>query len=786
VNLARNKIHPLLTLIGWEDGSVLLQGISVFGKTLLTPHHFFRRAKPGQMFWFLRGQDKIPVEFIPEHLFRIRDKDACLYFLGPQFDSRKSIIKCFLEEKFLSKISTGVDAILVGTNLNGIIMEKAGRAEGNVTMHYQGSDEGAPIYTQNGWKYPFNTLNGECGSMLIATSKSLPPPAKIIGMHVAGYSNKRGGFSVLLSQEMIVETILKMEQSLGKQVLGASLPPQVIQDEQAFNEKVTIVPDGHFSLYGVMDPKFCPSQPHKTKLTPTPFQGELYPVVKAPAMLKPTDGKSPLKLALGKYGKLTKPFKHQHIKAVANSILNDFKMLNSDIGYKPVSDEMAIFGDAGVDYVNKMNMKSSPGWPYQCLSNARGQEGKAYLFDINNRKIKDSLLETNLRNRETLAKQGERYPSIWRDCLKDELRPLEKVEAGKTRLFTIAPCDFTILVRKYFLPFIQAFYAGYSTFFSAVGINAESYDWTAAYNRLRTYGNKCVAGDFAAFDGTLMAWLIAELGEVINEWFRFKGDDDPVNALVRRVLIDEMIHTYQLCQNCVYKTHQGNPSGNPLTVIINTAINAFYMRLAWMEIMLEQAPALATMDAYHEHVIEEMYGDDNRLVVKESVLRLFNQLTITECLARHGIGYTDEEKSDAVQPFKLLEETSFLKRRYRKDPEIGEDIMLPVMNLDTITSLTNWYREGNDVKEQLIANQRAALGFAFFHGRQFYNDFYSKFSNELIKLEIKPVNLSYDELLIMFTNDIRDNGTAFCNLMNLDFSGRKGRKDDLSVDDFTT
>ncbi|UXD80008.1 putative non-structural polyprotein [Myrmica rubra picorna-like virus 12] len=770
IELARNKIHPLLSFVGWHecDYQLSLQAFSIGGKFILVPHHFFRRAKDGDFFWIIQGGQNVLVEFASARMQRIRDKDLCVYWVGAAFDSRKNILNCFIEEKHLSLISKECPAVLVGTTMKGHLMEKTCQAKGNVEMKYHGDDDGAPTYVQHGWSYDINTVAGECGSPLIATSKLLPPPSKIIGIHTAGYKNKRGGFAIVITREMVQEALNVLIEKFGPQVTGMSLPPQINVSEQAFNEQVKIKPTGYFSYYGTMRSDMCPSQPEKTQLQPTPFHGECYPVTKAPAKLKADSNGSPLIKALNKYGNLTVPFQIKHIKAVRNSILNDLMELKSEMAYEPTSLTTAVFGIPGVKYCEPLNFNSSPGWPYQCLPNSKGEVGKRYLFDVNERQITDSLLIRNIEEREKFALQGERFPSIWRDCLKDELRPMEKVLAGKTRLFTIAPVDYTILVRKYFLSFEQAFYAGHSKFFSAVGINPESFEWTAAYNRLRSFGSDAIAGDFTCYDGTLMADLMYECGEVINDWYALNGELDEAPKLVRRVLIDEMIHTYQLVQNCVYKTHQGNPSGNPLTVILNTMVNCFYMRLAWMEIMSSLNPILATMDAYSQNVVEEMYGDDNRLVVKRAVLQWFNQVSITDCLAKHGIVYTDESKSTTLLHSRPLLETSFLKRKYRFDDEIGKEIILPTMAEETITELTNWYRNSDDLEGQLQQNQRAACYFAFFHGREYFNNFNNKFSQKMRENNLKPLSLTYEEYLNIFVNDVHgedQNYSKLCDFM---------------------
>ncbi|APG77459.1 hypothetical protein [Sanxia water strider virus 9] len=759
VQVARNKIHPLLYSFGWQKGNnpVQLQGLAIGGKVIMTPYHFFRRAKDGDQFYFVRGTDKIVVEFVKSRLQRLDDKDCAIYYVGAQFDSRKSILNCFVKEQDLGRLGKKIPAILVGVTQGGVCLEKSCKAESNQIIKYKGQDEGAEEFVQIGWKYDIDTLKGECGSILIACSKMLPPPSKIVGMHTAGYTSTRGGFSIVLTREQVETALQQIVARHGPQVFSAPLPPQVNTDQDTFEEQAAPKPEGAFTYWGTMDKKFCPSQPQKTCFRATPFQGEIFPVAKIPAALTIVNGISPLKKALTKYGKLTTPFNAKHVRIVKADILNEMCQLEGDMPVEPTSIETAIFGLPGIPYCEKMNMNSSPGWPYQCLPNSRGQKGKAYLFDAEARKISDQLLAKNVMEREELAKQGERYPSIWRDCMKDELRPVEKVKEGKTRLFTIAPADYTVLVRKYFFAFEQMFYKNHSKFFSAVGINPESYEWTVAYNRLRQYGNKCCAGDFASYDGTLMADLMFEVGEIIDDWYKLNGEKDEQATAVRRVLIDEMIHTYQLINNCVYKTHQGNPSGNPLTVIINTMVNVFYMRLVWMEIMSEKKPQWATMDEYHQNVIEEAYGDDNRLVIKQKVIDLYNQITITECLARHKITYTDELKSGECVKYRKLEETSFLKRSYRIDSEIGKEIMLPKIDITTISGIINWYREAEFIDEQLQANMRAALGFSFFHGREFYDKVFKQYQQVMRREGVKPICTVYDEQLDRFLAMIHGN-----------------------------
>nr|QZZ63368.1 hypothetical protein [Leuven Picorna-like virus 5] len=747
--VARGKAHPSLHHILWvKDGKMSrLLGAMVGGKMILAPYHFFYRAKDGERFYVVRGEVQIEIEFQRKNLQQIREKDACLYFMGPQMASRKSLLNCFLKESELTRV-TKTDALLLGLNERGAETEKSFRAIGNTQQKYL--DGAGTQFVQNGWTYPAHTLPGECGSLLILCEPSLPPPARIAGIHTAGFNQKIGGFSTLITREMIAETVTALEARVGKNVTGMPIDKAVKTDDACLAQ-MRICPEGDYSIYGVMPANLAPAQPRQTTLMPTPFQGEAFEVTRKPAMLTPRNGISPLKNALGKYGRKTKPFAQSDIDAVIADMAAELKLkLPSNFGKIVFDEEAAIFGRDGVAYVDRMNMQTSEGWPLQCRRPI-GVSGKAYLFDMEKHTIANEELRRRVDHRLAEAKEGRRVASIWRDCLKDELRPVAKADAGKTRLFTIGPCDFTILCRQYFMDFEESFYKHNCTFFSAVGINPESYEWTVLYNYLAAMSTEVIAGDYGTFDGTLMAQLIAAAGEVMNRWY----EDSEENQMVRRVLIDEMIHTMQVVENCVYSTHQGNPSGNPLTVIINTLVNAMYMRICWRRLAPD---GKKSMFFYHKNVREICYGDDNILAVKREAQSFFNQVTITAVLAEHGIEYTDEGKTGNIVPIRRLQDVTFLKRGFATLPAFGSEVKLPTMSKDTIQSFFHWYRKSPDVEEQLRTNMQCALGFAFYHGEDYYRVIEETYSRVMASHGFEPVRITYDDWVDIFYSVV--NGTA--------------------------
>jgi hypothetical protein len=733
-------IHNNMVIVKWTQAarsSRTLRALHIGGSVLLLPFHFFNGIENGNKFTVTNRQ--IEFDFHHDNLYRLKDYDWCLYDCGVRLQPRKNLIKYFIKECNLGLVKT-TSALQLLLDKDGERVYSNCTAKGVRTFEYEDAKLGR-VYRQQCWETNVSTRDGDCGSPLLALHPQLPPPGKILGIHVAGFYTKSQGYSVLITQEQLQEAW----NLTRPQVQGMLIPPELSIDEPL--SKCKILPEGDYSIYGVMPAKLSPAQPQKTTLVETPFYplaAVKGPAPKIPARLTPfvnEEGErvSPLRKALTKYGKVTKSFPRKQIQKVKEYLKHYFKeQIQPVMGRKVVTEQEAIMGVPGIKSMERINMNSSPGWPYQVLN--KSQPGKHYLFG-DDCSIVSPELRQRLDHRETEAMNLRRVASVWRDCLKDELRPVEKVKAGKTRLFTIAPVDFTILVRKYFLDFTASFYERHNKFFSAVGINPESLDWTVLYNYLAEYGKNCVAGDFGTFDGTLMAELMEVAVDLINDWY----DDTPENRNVRMTLFNEMIHTMQLVENTLYATHQGNPSGNPLTVVINTIVNLLYMILTFLEIY----PG-ATIQDFFDNVRTVCYGDDNILVVKPG-WELFNQNSITEHLAAYNIEYTTELKDHKeVSDYRNLDTITFLKRGFRRDPEFGRLFVLPTMAKDTIESFFYYMHSTEDKEEQLLQNMRAGLNFAAFHGREYYNSYLNRWKFLMHSENFSTIHISFNEQIDIF------------------------------------
>lgn len=747
----RKVVQPNLVVIGWDANATkrtVLRGLHLGGQLLLLPYHFFAGAKEGERFILAHRLNPIYVDFEVCNLARLDDKDWCLYNCGARFEPRRNISKYFIRESSLGKLSQ-LNAMLCNVDSAGNFVIQKGLARSVLNFTY--TDGKTEKYVQRGWETNFATESGDCGAFLMAMTPAIPAPGKILGIHTAGVVKRSQGFSVLITFEQLQKAIAM----LPPQVFGMPVPKEVDRDDSCINS-IRCMPEGDYSIYGSMPNKLAPSQPMKTDFKKTPFSEDLVkdiPNKKKPAHLHPFKNEegqmvSPLRKALAKYGQATVPFKARTLNKAKKFVLNMFKNQFKGTSKKVFSEKEAILGIPGMEFADRLNMKSSPGWPYQVLN--KKEAGKFYMFDDEGTILCKELRE-RLNERHTKAKQGERVASLWRDCMKDELRANEKVDEGKTRLFTIAPVDYTILTRQYFMDFAINFYANCCNFFSAVGINPESYEWTKLYNYLAECGNKCVAGDYKSFDGTLMPEVIDAVADIINGWY----DDGPENARVRKVLISEMIHTMQLVENCVYATHQGNPSGNPLTVIINTIVNYLYLCCIFIELY----PDLP-LQVFFENTRVICYGDDFLVTVKD-LLEKFNFNNMRKILKEHGIGLTtDQKNAEQEEPdFVDLDTVTFLKRGFRVDPEFGTQFRLPIMSTDTLYSYFHWVRKSEEEEAQLNENMRSSLAFACFHGREFYNSFHDKWEECMRDAGYDPICITFEEQVDAFL--VNSNAVTF-------------------------
>lgn len=352
-----------------------------------------------------------------------------------------------------------------------------------------------------------------------------------------------------------------------------------------------------------------------------------------------------------------------------NDILEDCKKaFIADTSHIPLdrvmvyTDVVAVNGAAGVHYCDKMNRKSSAGCPYKRSKKHYLEEmecalGEDLVFPIHEIRVRMGLIA------ETYWK-GERWHPVFCGHLKDEPVSFAKALEGSTRLFTSSPMAWTILVRKYLLSVIVHMQNNRYDYECAPGIIAQSVEW----ERLRKYlvakgKGRIVAGDYVKFDKRMSALIVLAAFDIVIDMCKRAGYTEEDLKIVRGISIDTAFPNVDFNGDFI-EFFGSNPSGHPLTVIINCLANSLYIRYCYAQLSLDLFGHY-DLSKFKEHVNLMTYGDDNAMGVSEEI-PWFNHTSIQKCLLNVDIGYTMADKNALSIPYIDISECTFLKRSDRK------------------------------------------------------------------------------------------------------------------------
>lgn len=381
---------------------------------------------------------------------------------------------------------------------------------------------------------------------------------------------------------------------------------------------------------------------------------------------------------------------------------------------KPYSKETTINGADGVNSVDRIDASTSMGWP---LNKAKKHFMKMSDEEVPGISINMDFEDPEVWNwveffeAELLA--GRRINAIFRANLKDEATKFTK---DKIRVFAGCEVAFTLLVRKYYLPIVRFIQNSSNELECAVGINATSPEWTKLAERLLKYdSDRFFAGDYKQFDKNAS---IESILRAFNVLFVVAVEAGYEKAWLKIMMgiaseISQPLYEYDGIFLLIFGS---NPSGHPLTVIINNIINALYMRYAYYkfhEKELEVPP-------FADRIVLNCYGDDNfGAFHPEETMGMHD---IGRILGEAGITYTTADKRVITEDSIPFEELSFLKRGFLWSEELGK-YLAPIELASISKSLHNYiHRKGSDVLPEVIAADaiKAANREFFHHGKTIY------------------------------------------------------------------
>ena len=512
-------------------------------------------------------------------------------------------------------------------------------------------------YSDNWGSHPYNgsatfgrsvipTIDGDCGSVLIAHT---PKGHFITSLHRAGNVDKIVIGILLYSDdiESILDKVKPLAVSAGSHKVVHEL--QSLHPKSVFN----YIEEGSAIVYGSIS-NFKTNQ--KSRVCATPMRKYLvekegYPVDYRSPQLK---GYKPHYIAAKDLVKPLTDFNEHILKACAESYLEDV------LGNVP-HDEIeklvhkydkftAINGAAGVAFVDSVNRSTSMGYPH-CTTKRK------FLIDLPPQHGLQDPVEFTPEIMEEIDAyiteylEGRRNNPVYKETLKDEPVSFAKYLIGKTRAFGSAPVVFVLVQRMFFLSCVRLIQTHKMAFECAVGVIATTKEWELFYKKLQQFPFK-FAGDFKLFDKQMFPLVILLAYWILIQINMRSGNFTSNDELIMWGIATDTAYPFMLFNGDFVQLFGSNPSGQSLTVIINSLVNCLYLRYVFVilynEYVNDGKSYYEIAQLFQKHVVLYVYGDDNQI---STDLTWFNFKNVQRVLKSVGISYTPPSKDDSTYEF---------------------------------------------------------------------------------------------------------------------------------------
>ncbi len=372
---------------------------------------------------------------------------------------------------------------------------------------------------------------------------------------------------------------------------------------------------------------------------------------------------------------------------------------------KKITQDESINGIDGVAYIDAMNRRTSAGAPFW-------KNKKHFLEqDDSGRWRLKSELQSVVDEYMTRYSKGQRCVPIYSTAQKDEPKKRAKCRDG-ARIFICSSLPWSIVVRRYLMWFVRLIQNHRCGFECAVGVSPQCIEWDILLRVLNKFSGGKFAGDYKAYDKKMGANVIYFCFEIIAKVAKNSGaDEEMVRAIY--AIAEDVAFAFVDFDGDLIMFLGSNPSGHPLTVIINCLCGSLYMRYAFVDITAKDP------SQFKRFVALLTYGDDNAVGVSPD-LPSFNHTSVMESLAKCGIVYTTADKESESTPYQPLDQISFLKRYFVKD---GKRTLAP-LEKDSIIKMLTIHTASNSLceEEQTACAMQSAVREAAMHGEDYYNE----------------------------------------------------------------
>lgn len=657
----------------------------------------------------------------------IPNSDLCLVWVPSGGDWRDLT-------KFLPFVAPGrVPARLVYRNKDAVIQESK--------LSYTPNSIITALQRYNGGTYTLEwpTFAGLCMATLVSEDRA----PKIIGFHLSGNTGKPDGASgILLAGQM--DLAFKQLAELEYVLLSKSdVPHDTTQYDVQFFESSEIhhksatrfLPENATCrVYGTVKGKST----YRSEVVSSPLSQGVKEVCGVPQLWGPP----PFNVGY----KWQESLEHSCLPLIgfeAGLVIKSARCYEGEIlllfekhpsfkSSRPLNEVEIVSGIDNKRFIDAMKSSTSIGYP---LSGPKS----GYMTDLpptdqhrSPRTLFPIFWEKSKQVEQAYLK-GERTTQVFKACFKDEATLLLK---NKVRVFQASTILLQIGIRKYYLPLARILSVCPLTSECAVGINAESPEWDEMDKHITKHGaNRILAGDYSKYDLKMPAQLMFVAFRIFINMAR-KCNYSPDDICIMEGYASEVCYAYTAYNGDLIKFIGSNPSGQNLTVYINSMVNSLLLRCAFYDIYPRGNFRLA--------VSPMTYGDDVTGSVSPKYPK-YNHKTVAAFYARHELKFTMPDKESEAVEYLHIDETDFLKRRSYFHAELG--CYVGILDDASIFKSLHCQMRSTHITQKQIAGQNidGALRSWFFHGRKVFEMRQSQMQQVAERAEVQHMTLTLNK-----------------------------------------
>lgn len=567
----------------------------------------------------------------------------------------------------------------------------------------------------------FNTFEGLCMAPIITETKG----PLIGGFHLGGKTGQTRGCSGLLLKKEFDAAFEELKQARGVVLSKSSgTIPKELYDVQFFENAdvhpkspINFLPDGtnckyygqvkgRASYYSDVEETIISKHVEDVCGVPQKWGG--------PQFRKGYPWQASLqystKPSCGIEGSLLDKASEDYVEGFIRR-LDEFADLKK--GVRPLSDMETVCGIDGFRFIDKMPPNTSIGYP---LSGPKSDF--ITLLDPDEFASHQCPAELDQRfwnhayDMERLYLEGERAYPIFKACLKDEPTKLTK---DKVRVFQGAPVALQLLVRKYYLPVARTLSMLPLDSECAVGINAQGPEWDQLARHIKKYGeNRILAGDYSKYDLRMPAQVMFVAFRAMMDIAKHCGYSSR-DLIIMEGIATDICYPLMAYNGDLIQHYGSNPSGQNLTVYINSIVNALLFRCAYYHVTSERE----NVPEFRDVCSLITYGDDAKSSVHVDFPE-FNHIAVANFLEERDMKFTMPDKESEPTDYMQDKEADLLKRANIYSEDTG--MIMGALDEDSIFKSLHAVLKSKSItrEQQAMQNIDGGLREWFSHGRDVY------------------------------------------------------------------